>query len=198
MGEFNSDAHYIYYCRQQSLRRNGVALIVNKRVWNTVIGCNLKNNRMISVRVQGKPFHITVIQVYAPTTNAQEDEVEWLYEDLQDLLKLIPKKRHPFHYRGLECKSRKSRDIWSNRQVWPWSTKWSRTKANRVLPREHTGHSKHTLPTTKEMTLHNTNIKQSLFFAAKDGDTLYSQQKQDRELTVAQIMNSLLQNSDLY
>ena len=123
MGEFNSDEHYIYYCGQKSLRRNGVALIGNKRVQNVVLGYNLKKDRMISVRVQGKPFHITVIQVYAPTTNAQEDEVEWLYEDLQDLLKLIPKKRRPFHYRGLECKSRKSRDIWSNRQVWPWSTK---------------------------------------------------------------------------
>ena len=92
MGEFNSDDHYIYYCGQESLRRNGVAIMVNKSVRNAVIGCNLKNDRMISVRFQGKPFNITVIQVYAPTTNAEEAEVEWFYEDLQDLLEVTPKK----------------------------------------------------------------------------------------------------------
>ena len=80
MGEFNSDDHYIYYCGQESLRRNGVALIVNKGVWNAVLGCNLKNDRMICF--QGKPFNITEIQVHVPTTNAEEDEVEWFYEDL--------------------------------------------------------------------------------------------------------------------
>ena len=85
MGEFNSDDHYIYYCGQESLRRNGVAIVVNKRVQNAVLGCKLKNGRMISVRFQGKPFNITVIQVYVPTSNAEETEVEWLYEDLQDL-----------------------------------------------------------------------------------------------------------------
>ena len=100
----------IYYCGQESLRRNGVA---NKRVPNAVLGCNLKNDRMISVRFQGKPFNITVIQVYAPTSNAEEVEVEWFYEDLQDLLELTPQKRCPLHYRGLECKSRKSRNTWS-------------------------------------------------------------------------------------
>ena len=84
MGEFNSDDHYIYYCGQESLRRNGVAIIVN-RVWNAVLGCNLKNDRMISVRFQGKPFNITVIQVCALTSNAEEAEVEQFYEDLQDL-----------------------------------------------------------------------------------------------------------------
>ena len=92
MGEVNSDDHYIYYCGQESLRRNGVALIVNKRVQNAVLGCNLKNDRMISVRFQGKPFNIRVIQIYAPTSNAKEAEVEWFYEDLQDLLELTPKK----------------------------------------------------------------------------------------------------------
>ena len=91
MGEFNSDDHYIYYCVQESLRRNGVALLVNKRVWDAVLGCNLKNDRMISVHFQGKPFNITVIQVDAPTSNAEEAEVEWFYENLQDLLELIPK-----------------------------------------------------------------------------------------------------------
>ena len=90
MGEFNSDNHYIYYCGQESLRRNGVAIIVNKRVRNAVLGCNLKNDRMNFVHFQGKPFNITVIQVYAPTSNAEEAEVEWLYEDLQDLLELTP------------------------------------------------------------------------------------------------------------
>ena len=90
MGEFNSDDHYIYYRGQESLRRNGVAIIVNKRVRNAVFGCNLKNNRMISVRFQGKPFSITVIQVYASTSNAEEAEVEQFYEDLQDLLELTP------------------------------------------------------------------------------------------------------------
>ena len=92
MGEFNSDNHFIYYCRQESLRRNRVAIIVNKRSRNAVLGCNLKNNRMISVHFQGKPFNITVIQVYVPTSNAEEAEVEWFYEDLQDLLELTPKK----------------------------------------------------------------------------------------------------------
>ena len=85
MGKFNSDDHYIYYRRQESLIRNGVAIMVNKRVQNAVLGCNLKNDRMISVRFQGKPFNITVIQAYAPTSNAEEAEVEWFYEDLQDL-----------------------------------------------------------------------------------------------------------------
>ena len=80
--EFNSDDHYIYYCRQESLRRNGVAIMVNKRVRNAVLGCNLKNNRMISVCFQGKPFNITVIQVNAPTSKTEEAEVEWFYEDL--------------------------------------------------------------------------------------------------------------------
>ena len=92
MGEFNSDDHYIYYCGQELLRRNGVAIIVNKKVQNAILGCNLKNNRMISVHFQGKPFNIMVIQVYALTSNAEETEVEWFYEDLQDLLELTPKK----------------------------------------------------------------------------------------------------------
>ena len=82
MGEFNSDDHCNYYCRQESLRRDGVAIMINKRVQNAVLGCNLKNNRMISVRFQGKPFNIMVIQVYAPTSNAEETEVEWFYEVL--------------------------------------------------------------------------------------------------------------------
>ena len=92
MGECNSDDHYIYYCGQESLRRNGVAIMVNKRVQNAVLGCNHKNDRMISVHLQGKPFNITVIQVYAPTSNAEEAEVKRFYEDLKDVLELTPKK----------------------------------------------------------------------------------------------------------
>ena len=90
MGEFNSDYHYVHYCGQESLRRNGIAIIVNKTVLNAVLGCNLKNDRMISFHFQGKPFSITVIQAYAPTSNAEE--AEWFYDDLQDLLELTPKK----------------------------------------------------------------------------------------------------------
>ena len=92
MGEFNSDDHYIYYCGQESLRRNGVAIMAKKRVRNAALGCNLKNHRMISVCFQGKPFNTTVIQVYAPTSNAEEAEVKWFYGDLQDLPELTPKK----------------------------------------------------------------------------------------------------------
>ena len=171
MGEFNSDDHHIYYCGQESLRRNGVALIVNRRAWNAVLGCSLKNDRRISVHFQGKPFNITVIQVYAPTNKAEEAKVEQFYEDLQDLLANTPK-RCPFHYRGLECKSRKSRNTWNNRQIWPWNMEWSRAKANRVLPRERTGHSKHPLQTTWEDSTHghhqmvNNEIRLIIFFAA--------------------------------
>ena len=92
MGELNSDDHYIYYCGQESLRRNGVAIMINERVRNAVLGCNLKNNRMISIRFQGKPFNITVIQIYAATSNAEEAEVEQFYEDLQDFLEVTPQK----------------------------------------------------------------------------------------------------------
>ena len=92
MGEFNSDDHYIYYCGQESLRRNGVAITVNRIVQNAVFGCNLKNDRIVSVRFQDKPFNISLIQVYAPTSNAKEAEVERFYEDLQDLLELTNKK----------------------------------------------------------------------------------------------------------
>ena len=104
MGEFNSDDHYRYYCGQESLRINGVAIIVNKRVQNAVLGCNLKNDRMISVCFQGKPFTITVTQLYAPPSNAEEAEVERSYEAIQDLLELTHKKDAIFIYRGLEQK----------------------------------------------------------------------------------------------
>ena len=180
IGEFNSDDHYICYCRQESLRRNGVAIMVNKRVRNAVLGCNLQNNRMISVHFQGKPFNITVIQVHAPTSNAEEAEVEWFYEDLQDLLELTPKKRCPFHYKGLECKSRKSRNTWSNRQIWPWNAEWSRVKTNRVLPRKCTGHIKHPLPTTREKTLHMDITR----WSTPKSDWLYSLQQKMENLYI--------------
>ena len=152
--------------------------MVNKRVWNAVLGCNLKNDRMISVRFQGKPFNITVIQAYVPTSNAEEAEVERFYEDLQDLLELTPPKNVLFIIGDWNGKCRKSRNTWSNRQIWPWSTKWTRAKANRVLPRECNGHSKHLLPTTWDDSTHghhwmvNNEIRLIIFFAAKDGEAL--------------------------
>ena len=171
--------------------------MVNKRVLNVVLGCNPKNDRMISACFQGKPFNITVTQVYTLTSNAEETEVEWFYEDLQDL------ELTPNHYRGLECKSRTSRNTWNNRQIWPWNTEWTRAKTNRVLPRKYTCHNKTpSSNNTREDSTHghhqmvNTEIRLIILFAAKDGEALYSQQKQDQELTVAQIMNSLLPYSD--
>ena len=158
--------------------------MVNKRVQNAVLGCNLKNDRMISVSLQGKPFNITVIQVYAPTSNAEEAEVELFYEDLQDLLELTPKKKKkgcPFHHRRLECKSKKSRETWSDKQNWPWSTTWSMAKTNRLLPREHIDHSKHPPPTTEETTLHMDISRWSIL----KSDWLYSlQSKMEKLYTV--------------
>ena len=160
-------------------------MIVNKRVWNAVLRCNLKIDRMISVRFQGKPFNITVIQVYSPTSNAEEAEVEQFYEDLQELLEITPPKKCPFHYRRLGCKSRKSRNIWSNRQIWPWSSEWSRAKTNGVLPRKCTGHSKHPLPTSQEKTLHMDITRWSI----PKSDWLYSlQPKMEKLYTVSKNM----------
>ena len=136
MGKFNSDDHYVYYCGQESLRRNGVATTDNKRVWHPVLGYDLKINRMILVCFQGKPFNITAIQVYAPTTNAEEAELSWLVLWRPTTpSKIHTKKRCPFHHSRMEYKKRKLRDTQNNRQVWPCtflSTKWSWTKANIV------------------------------------------------------------------
>ena len=160
---------------------------------------------MISIHFQGKPFSITVIQVYDPTTNAEKTEVEWFYEDIWDLPKQAPKKKKKkchFQHRGLECQSKKSRDTWSNRQVWPCSTKWSREKANRVLPGEHTGHKN---------TLFQQHTRWPYTWTSPDGqyqNQIYyillswrwrssTQLAKTRQGAVAQIMNSLLQNSDL-
>ena len=152
---------------------------------------------------QGKPFNVMVIQIYAPTSNAEEAEVKRFYEAKWPFRTNTPK-ICPFHYRGLVCKSRKSRNTWSIRQIWPWSREWNRENANRVFQenalviantlfqqhkREDSTHGHHQMV--------NTEIRLIIFFAVKDGEALYSQQKQDQELTVAQIMNSLLPNSDL-
>ena len=147
MGEFNSDDHYIYYCGQESLRRNGVAVIVNKRVQNAVLGCSLKNNRMISVHFRGKPFSIIVIQVSAPTSNAEEAEVEWFYEDLQDFLELIPDKDVLFIIGDWNTKvgSQEIPEVTGKFGLGVQNEAGQRL--TRVLPREHTGHSKHPLPT---------------------------------------------------
>ena len=146
MDEFNSDDHYIYYCGQESLRRNGV----NKRVRNAVFGCNLYNNRMISVRFQSKPFNITVIHIYVLISSAGKAEVERFYEDLQDLTELTSQNDALFIKGDWNAKvvSQETPGV-TGKSGWPWSTKRSRSKANRVLPREHTGHNKHPLPTTQ-------------------------------------------------
>ena len=150
---------------------------------------------------------VSVIQVYPLTKITKEAEAECFYEDVKDLPELTPKKekrereRCPFHHRGLECKSRKSRDTWSNRQVWPWSTKWNRAK--KVLPRECTCHSKHPLPTAQATTLHMDITRWSilksdwLYHLQLKIEKLYSISKTRPRLPVAQIMNSLLPSSDL-
>ena len=157
---------------------------------------------MISVDFQGKPFNITVIQGYAPTSNAEKAEVEQFWKPTRPSRTNTPK-RCPFHYKGLECKSRKPRDTWSNRQIWPLSTKGSRAKANRVLPRERTAHSKHPLPTTHEKTLHMditrwpTPKSDWLYSLQPKMEKLYTISKNTTRSWLAQIMNSLLPNSDL-
>ena len=153
MGEFNSEDHYIYFCEQESLRRNGVALLVNKRVRNVVLGCTLKNDKMISVCFQGKPFNITVIQVYALTSNAEKAEVEWFYGDLQDLLELTPKKDVLFIIGDWNAKVG-SQETPGVTGKFGLGMPNEAGQSNRVLPRKCTGHSKHPLPTTQEKTLH--------------------------------------------
>ena len=153
MGEFNSDDHYIYSCGQESLRRNGVAIMVNKRVRNAVLGCNLRNNRMISVHFQGKPFNIMVIQVYAPASNAEEAEVEWFYGDLQELLELTCEKDILFLIGDWNPKvgSQETPGVTGIFGLEVQNEEWA--KANGVLPKEHTDRIKQPLPTTQEKTL---------------------------------------------
>ena len=150
MGELNSDNHYIYYCEQEPLRRNGVAMIVKKRVRNAVLGCSLTNNSMISVHFQGNPFNIIVIQVYVLMSNAEEAEAEWFYEDLQDLLELIPNKDVLFIIGDWNANV----GIQEIPRVTGKFGLGVQNEAIRVLPRECTGHSKHPLPTTQDKFLH--------------------------------------------
>ena len=176
--------------------------MVNKRVRNAVLGCNLKNDRMISVRFQGKPFNITVIQVYAPTSNAEEAEVERFYEDLQDLLELTPKKDVLFIIGDWNAKvgSQETPGVTGKfglgirNEAGQRLIEFCQENALVITPssnntREDSIHGHHQMV--------NTEMRLIIFFAAKDGEALYSQQKQDQELTVAQTMNSLLPNSDL-
>ena len=153
MGGFNSDDHYIYYYGQESLRRNGVAIIVNKRVRNAVPGYNLKNDRMISVHFQGKPFNITVVQVCAPTSNAEEAEVKRFCEGLQDLPELTPQKDVLFIIGDWNAKvgSQETPGVTGEFGLGVRNEAGQRLT---VLPRERTGHSKHPLPATQEKTIH--------------------------------------------
>ena len=162
-----------------------------------------KNDRMSSVRFQGKPFNVILIQVCAPISNAEEAEVEWFYDNLQDLLELTPKKGCPFHYRGLECKSRKSRNTGvtgksdlgvqneAGQRLIEFCQENALVIANSLFhnTREDSTHGHHQMV--------NTEIRLIILFVTEDREALYSQQKQDWELTLAQIMNSLLPNSDL-
>ena len=181
MGEFNSDDHHINYCEQESLGRNGVDVIVKKRVQNVVLRCNLINDRIISVCLQGKTFNIMVIQVYTPTSNDEEAEVEQFYEDLQALLELTPKKDVLFIIGDWNAKvgSKETPGVTGKFDLGVQNEADQRLI---VLPREHTGYSKHPLPTTQEKTTHryhqmvNIQIRLIIFFAAKDGEALYSQQ----------------------
>ena len=182
MEKFNLDNHYIYYCGQESLRRNRVALRVDKRVWNAVLGCNLKNDRIISVHFQGKPFNITVIQVCAPTSNAKEAEVEWFYEDVQDLLELTPRKEILFIIGDWNAKA--------GSQELPGVTgKFGLGVQNEAGQRltEFGQENALVIPNTlfqqqKAQTLHveitscNTKIRLIMFFSAKHREALYCQQ----------------------
>ena len=156
MGNFNSDDHYIYYCRQESLRRNGVAIMVNKRVQNAVLGCNLKNNRIISVHFQGKAFSIRVIQIYAPTSNAGEAELEWFHEDLQDLLELTPKKDALFIIGDWNAKVGCQEIPGVTRRVGLKYKKKKKTgqRLTEFCQENTLVYSKHPLPTTQEKILH--------------------------------------------
>ena len=182
MGEFDSDDHYIYYCGKESLRRNGVAIMVNKRIWNAVLGCNLKNDRMISVCFQGKPFNITVIQAYAPTSNTEEAEVEQFYEDLQDLLELITKKDVLFIIGDWNAKvgSQETTGVTGKFGLGVWNEAGQRLIE--VCQENSTGHSIHPLPTIQEKTLHMDITR----WSTPKSDWLYSlQPKMEKLYTVS-------------
>ena len=202
MGEFNSDDHCIYYCGQESLKRNGVAIMVNKRARNAVLGCNLKNDRMISVRFQGKPFNITKIQVYAPTSNA-EAEVERFYKDLQNLLELTPKKDVLFIIRDWNAKvgSQETPGVTGKfglgilNEAGQRLIKFCQENVLVITNTLFQQHKRRLYTWTPPDGQHQNQI--DYIFCSQKGEDLYSQQKQDQELTVAQTMNSLLPNSDL-
>ena len=205
MGKFNSDDHFIYYSGQEFLGRNGVALIVNRGVWNAILGCSLKNDRMISVHFQGKPF--TVIQVDDPTTSAKEAQVARFYEDLQDLLELTPKKKTKnevlFIIGDWNAKVG-SQEIPRIIGKFGFGVQNEEEKwLIRVLSREHAGHRKTLFQQNKRLLYTWTSSdcqywnQIDYILCSKDGKALYSQQKQNLELTVAQIISSLLQNSGL-
>ena len=179
--------------------------MVNKRVRNAVLGCNLKNDRMISVRFQGKPFNITVIQVDAPTTNAEEAEVERFYDDLQDLLEVTPKEDVLFIIGDWNAKegSQEIPGVIGKFSLGEQNEAEQRLECRCKFARMHWSQQTPSSNNTREDSTHghhqmvNTKIRLIIFFVAEDGEALCSQQKQDCELTVAQIMNSLLPNSDL-
>ena len=203
MGEFNSDDHYIYYCGPESLRRNGVAITVKRRVQNAVLGCNLKNNRMLSVHFQGKPFNITVIEVYALTSNTEEAEVERFYEDLQDLLELTPKKDVLFIIGDWNGKvaSQETLGVTGKfglgirnevgQRLIEICQKNALVIANNLFQQ----HKRRFYTWTSPDGQHQNQIDYIL--CSQDGEALYSLQKQDRDLTVTQIMNSLLPRSKI-
>ena len=185
----------------KNLIRNGVAFIVNKRDRKAILGYNFKNNRMISLHFQEKPFNITVIQVYAPTSNAEEAEVEWFCEDLQEVLELTPKKDVLFIVGDWNAKESQEIPGVTDKfglgvQIEAGQTLKEFCQENALViatpssnnTREDSTHGHHQMV--------NTEVRLIIFFTAKDGEALYSQQKQDQELTLAQIMNSLLPNSD--
>ena len=181
IGEFNSGDHYIYHTGQESLRRNGVAIMVNKRVGNVLLGCSLKNDRMISVSLQGKPFSITVTQVYAPTSNTEETEVERFYEDLQDLLELTPKKDVLFIIVDWNAKvgSQETSGVTGKFGFGMWNEAGQRliefcqeyalVIANTLFQQ----HKRHPYTGISP----DTKIRLIMFFAGKDREALYSQQK---------------------
>ena len=203
MGEFNSDDNYIYYCGQESLRRNGVAIMVTKRVRNAVLGCNLKNNRMISVHFEGKPFNMTVIQVYAPTSNTKEAEVEQFYEDLQDLLELTPQKDVLFiigdwnvkvisqEIPGVKGKFGLGIRNEAGQRLIEFCQENALVIANTLFQQ----HKRRLYTWTSPDGQHRNQIDYIL--CSQRWRNSIQSGKQDRELTVAQIMNTLLPNSDL-
>ena len=177
--------------------------MVNKRVWNAVLGCSLKNDRMISVHFQGKPFNITVIQVYAPSSNVEEAEVEWVYADLQDLLELTPKKDVLFIIGDWNAKvgSQETPGVTgkfglgvqneAGQRLIAFCQRNTLVIANTLFQQQKRRFHTWISPDGQDWN------QLIIFFAVKDGEALYSQPKEDQELTVAQIMNSLLTNSDL-